>query len=79
MGSVLGAWLGAFPIPLDWDRPWQVSLCIGITSTEILVFGLRKQHRMALRLRGYVGLRHQLLLGGRARRAESLVAAVPAV
>lgn len=23
--SFLGAWLGAFPIPLDWDRPWQVS------------------------------------------------------
>uniref|UniRef100_A0A2D4FWQ0 Phosphatidylinositol-glycan biosynthesis class F protein n=1 Tax=Micrurus corallinus TaxID=54390 RepID=A0A2D4FWQ0_MICCO len=22
--SVMGAWLGAFPIPLDWDRPWQV-------------------------------------------------------
>ncbi|MBN3298445.1 phosphatidylinositol-glycan biosynthesis class F protein isoform X2 [Amia ocellicauda] len=22
--SVIGAWLGAFPIPLDWDRPWQV-------------------------------------------------------
>jgi len=22
--SVAGAWLGAFPIPLDWDRPWQV-------------------------------------------------------
>ncbi|XP_064599805.1 phosphatidylinositol-glycan biosynthesis class F protein-like [Liolophura sinensis] len=22
--SLLGAWLGAFPIPLDWDRPWQV-------------------------------------------------------
>ena len=22
--AVLGAWLGAFPIPLDWDRPWQV-------------------------------------------------------
>lgn len=21
--SVIGAWLGAFPIPLDWDRPWQ--------------------------------------------------------
>jgi len=20
---MLGAWLGAFPIPLDWDRPWQ--------------------------------------------------------
>lgn len=24
--TLLGAWLGAFPIPLDWDRPWQVRL-----------------------------------------------------
>ncbi|XP_015267346.1 PREDICTED: phosphatidylinositol-glycan biosynthesis class F protein isoform X2 [Gekko japonicus] len=24
MCSMVGAWLGAFPIPLDWDRPWQV-------------------------------------------------------
>ncbi|KFQ33999.1 Phosphatidylinositol-glycan biosynthesis class F protein [Mesitornis unicolor] len=24
LGSILGAWFGAFPIPLDWDRPWQV-------------------------------------------------------
>jgi GPI ethanolamine phosphate transferase 2/3 subunit F len=23
VGSVLGAWLGAVPIPLDWDREWQ--------------------------------------------------------
>lgn len=23
--TILGAWLGAFPIALDWDRPWQVS------------------------------------------------------
>lgn len=22
-GGVVGAWLGAFPIPLDWDREWQ--------------------------------------------------------
>ena len=22
-GTLLGAWLGAVPIPLDWDRPWQ--------------------------------------------------------
>lgn len=21
--AVVGAWIGAFPIPLDWDRPWQ--------------------------------------------------------
>mmetsp|Transcript_36099 Transcript_36099/g.60853 ORF Transcript_36099/g.60853 Transcript_36099/m.60853 type:complete len:219 (+) Transcript_36099:603-1259(+) len=23
-GAVLGAWVGAWPIPLDWERPWQV-------------------------------------------------------
>ncbi|WBW73549.1 pig-F/3-ketosphinganine reductase fusion protein [Schizosaccharomyces osmophilus] len=22
-GPILGAWAGAIPIPLDWDRPWQ--------------------------------------------------------
>uniref|UniRef100_A0A8C1VTS9 Phosphatidylinositol glycan anchor biosynthesis, class F n=1 Tax=Cyprinus carpio TaxID=7962 RepID=A0A8C1VTS9_CYPCA len=33
--SVIGAWLGAFPIPLDWDRPWQVwpiSCTLGATT-----------------------------------------------
>jgi GPI ethanolamine phosphate transferase 2/3 subunit F len=24
IGALLGAWLGAVPIPLDWDRDWQV-------------------------------------------------------
>ncbi|XP_078261120.1 phosphatidylinositol-glycan biosynthesis class F protein [Rhinoraja longicauda] len=24
ISTLFGAWLGAFPIPLDWDRPWQV-------------------------------------------------------
>ncbi|XP_008252664.1 phosphatidylinositol-glycan biosynthesis class F protein isoform X1 [Oryctolagus cuniculus] len=24
IASFIGAWLGAFPIPLDWGRPWQV-------------------------------------------------------
>ncbi|EAW11738.1 PIG-F family protein [Aspergillus clavatus NRRL 1] len=23
LGTCLGAWFGAVPIPLDWDRPWQ--------------------------------------------------------
>ncbi|KAJ4478239.1 GPI biosynthesis protein family Pig-F-domain-containing protein [Lentinula aciculospora] len=23
MGAILGSWLGAIPIALDWDRPWQ--------------------------------------------------------
>ena len=21
--SVIGSWIGAIPIPLDWDKPWQ--------------------------------------------------------
>lgn len=24
IGTLVGCWLGAVPIPLDWDRPWQV-------------------------------------------------------
>ncbi|KAK9453628.1 GPI biosynthesis protein family Pig-F-domain-containing protein [Dipodascopsis uninucleata] len=23
IGTIIGAWLGAIPIPLDWDREWQ--------------------------------------------------------
>ena len=23
LGAVLGSWLGAVPVPLDWDRKWQ--------------------------------------------------------
>ncbi|WWC92410.1 uncharacterized protein L201_007367 [Kwoniella dendrophila CBS 6074] len=23
IGTIIGAWCGAIPIPLDWDRPWQ--------------------------------------------------------
>ncbi|CAE6387520.1 unnamed protein product [Rhizoctonia solani] len=23
IGAVVGCWLGALPMPLDWDRPWQ--------------------------------------------------------
>ena len=32
VGSVFGAWLGAVPIPLDWDREWQkwpVTIVVG--------------------------------------------------
>ena len=24
LGAIMGCWLGAFAIPLDWDMPWQV-------------------------------------------------------
>lgn len=27
ISSFVGSWLGAFPIPLDWERPWQVGFC----------------------------------------------------
>jgi len=23
-GAVIGGWFGAWPMPLDWERPWQV-------------------------------------------------------
>lgn len=32
LGTIIGAWFGAFPIPLDWDRPWQawpITCCLG--------------------------------------------------
>ena len=32
VGTLFGCWLGAIPIPLDWDRDWQkwpVTVCTG--------------------------------------------------
>ncbi|XP_076855821.1 phosphatidylinositol-glycan biosynthesis class F protein [Brachyhypopomus gauderio] len=37
--SVVGAWVGAFPIPLDWDRPWQawpISCSLGATGGFVM-------------------------------------------
>ena len=37
--SLLGAWLGATPLPLDWDRDWQVwpvSCCLGAALGNLL-------------------------------------------
>jgi hypothetical protein len=34
-GAVIGAWLGAWPMPLDWERPWQVKILI-VTLTSML-------------------------------------------
>jgi len=37
--TLVGAWLGAFPIPLDWDRPWQVwpvPCCLGAVGGHVL-------------------------------------------
>ncbi|TQB73810.1 Glycosylphosphatidylinositol (GPI) anchor assembly protein [Monascus purpureus] len=35
LGSCLGAWLGAIPIPLDWDRPWQAFPITIVTGAYI--------------------------------------------
>ncbi|KAJ5342743.1 hypothetical protein N7541_011867 [Penicillium brevicompactum] len=53
LGTGLGAWFGAIPIPLDWDRPWQafpitiltgayIGYAVGsFVSRTPLVFGKR--------------------------------------
>jgi len=47
---LVGAWLGAFPIPLDWDRSWQtwpLTCVIGALFGEVFcnfrLFSLRQQ------------------------------------
>lgn len=51
-GAVLGAWMGAVPIPLDWDREWQkwpvtivvglyVGSCMGSKMAGTLLYGTR--------------------------------------
>ncbi|KAI9742308.1 MAG: Glycosylphosphatidylinositol (GPI) anchor assembly protein [Claussenomyces sp. TS43310] len=43
VGAVLGAWLGAVPIPLDWDREWQrwpVTVVTGLYVGYVLGKGL---------------------------------------
>lgn len=48
--TVIGAWFGAFPIPLDWDRPWQIwpiTCCIGASlgfATAHLYMGSKLLH-----------------------------------
>ncbi|KAJ5769769.1 uncharacterized protein N7511_001820 [Penicillium nucicola] len=55
LGSGLGAWFGAIPIPLDWDRPWQafpITILVGayigyafgsLLSRTPLLYGKRVQ------------------------------------
>ncbi|XP_045625306.1 phosphatidylinositol-glycan biosynthesis class F protein [Procambarus clarkii] len=48
---LLGAWLGAIPIPLDWDTPWQVwplTCSIGAVLGEVgaSVYILAKQRKV---------------------------------
>ncbi|KAJ6119183.1 Glycosylphosphatidylinositol anchor biosynthesis protein 11 [Penicillium sp. IBT 18751x] len=55
LGTGLGAWFGAIPIPLDWDRPWQafpITILVGayigyalgsLVSRTPLLYGKRIQ------------------------------------
>ncbi|PHH86052.1 hypothetical protein CDD83_10820 [Cordyceps sp. RAO-2017] len=39
VGAVVGAWLGAVPIPLDWDREWQrwpVTVVVGMYAGSLV-------------------------------------------
>lgn len=39
LGGILGSWVGAIPIALDWDRPWQVwplTILLGATAGVLL-------------------------------------------
>ncbi|GAB4850567.1 hypothetical protein Ancab_029875 [Ancistrocladus abbreviatus] len=58
-GAVIGSWFGAWPMPLDWERPWQEwPICVTIGGVAGYVLGMfasvgfilyfgRKQHAKA--------------------------------
>ncbi|XP_027338997.1 phosphatidylinositol-glycan biosynthesis class F protein [Abrus precatorius] len=38
-GAVIGAWFGAWPMPLDWERPWQewpISVSYGTIASYVV-------------------------------------------
>ena len=39
--TAFGAWLGAFPIPLDWDRPWQVWMRDKVLSQFLELYAVK--------------------------------------
>ncbi|KFX92263.1 hypothetical protein V490_05493 [Pseudogymnoascus sp. VKM F-3557] len=54
-GTLAGAWIGAIPIPLDWDRPWQawpITVAVGAMERNPLT-GRGADWRLASRLTGY--------------------------
>lgn len=54
-GAVIGAWFGAWPMPLDWERPWQEwPICVtygamggylvGLFTSLVCIFCSRQWH-----------------------------------
>ncbi|KAF5739014.1 hypothetical protein HS088_TW12G00210 [Tripterygium wilfordii] len=58
-GAVIGAWFGAWPMPLDWERPWQEwPICVAngaligylvgmVVSVGFILVNGRRQHLKA--------------------------------
>jgi phosphatidylinositol glycan class F len=58
--SIIGTWIGAFPIPLDWDRDWQVwpisclvgtllGHCVGLIAASLsILMDRRRKNRNKL-------------------------------
>ncbi|KAJ0007188.1 hypothetical protein Pint_30405 [Pistacia integerrima] len=40
-GAVIGAWFGAWPMPLDWERPWQEwPICVSYGAMAGYLIGM---------------------------------------
>ncbi|RAQ55063.1 GPI-anchor biosynthesis protein (Pig-F) [Aspergillus flavus] len=54
LGTCVGAWFGAVPIPLDWDRPWQafpITILVGAYIGYSVGFGLGRTVLFGKRLK----------------------------
>ncbi|XVF23341.1 hypothetical protein REPUB_Repub13aG0029800 [Reevesia pubescens] len=48
-GAVIGAWFGAWPMPLDWERPWQDwPICVSYGAMAGYVGGMVGSFGLAL-------------------------------
>ncbi|XVE91185.1 hypothetical protein DITRI_Ditri20bG0134000 [Diplodiscus trichospermus] len=48
-GAVIGAWFGAWPMPLDWERPWQDwPICVSYGAMAGYVVGMVGSFVLAL-------------------------------
>ncbi|GAB1198032.1 Glycosylphosphatidylinositol (GPI) anchor assembly protein [Aspergillus pseudonomiae] len=54
LGTCVGAWFGAVPVPLDWDRPWQafpITIVIGAYIGYSVGYGLGRTVLFGKRLK----------------------------
>lgn len=48
-GAVIGAWFGAWPMPLDWERPWQEwPICVSFGAMAGYLVGMVASFGFAL-------------------------------